>query len=399
MKRRGMAAFLTMAMMMNVLLPWRSTNIALSENQNEEAAVEAEKSSEEVESETEEKFTEPLTETREETASEPEDNTDFTESDAVFVFQINIVDDVEEYESPVVNEPETGDSESGEEQEEISDLASFDENMMDGNQIVETSEENGEADSEEEISIGNTKEESFVAGQPEEEQEADVEEDASCEKTEEDCLAEVLLDEESEGNFIEEQADEGLATDTEGESYIDKAEEDCSAKGLADEKPDYNPIDDDSDEITYKDGISGEQTAGHESELTAAFRDDYSLEENPQGTEFQITGLSLTSVETNDNYSTLSFSFTSGNDEYSCLVTGLGEIETAESTIEACERLAQTIVSCFLSGEVFTLPDQTAQEQFGLSLNLIDAEKNDMFGSDRNICWAASASDMLEYAG
>lgn len=113
----------------------------------------------------------------------------------------------------------------------------------------------------------------------------------------------------------------------------------------------------------------------------------------------EINDLELDKLDTNAEYSRLSFGFTLDGQEYSCLVTGLRE--TAENALSACRSLAEAIASSFQAGEVFTLSSETALEKYGLNLDLIDAEKASvLFGSeDRAVCWAASAADMLEYAG
>ena len=111
-----------------------------------------------------------------------------------------------------------------------------------------------------------------------------------------------------------------------------------------------------------------------------------------------IYGLSVKPLETNERYSSLSFYFESEGKEYRCFVTGLetgGDTEPADY-----EKLAREIAGSFLSGERFVLSGETSQEEYGLALDLIDAEKkwqNDT--RDRNICWAASAADMLELTG
>ena len=123
-----------------------------------------------------------------------------------------------------------------------------------------------------------------------------------------------------------------------------------------------------------------------------------SAENPPAAAESEISAVKISSVETNSRYSQMSFSFTQGGQEYTCLVTG--REEKTENTAEAYQKLAESIAASFLAGEVFTLSDQTAEAEYGLRIDLIDAEKTNRFtGEDSRICWAASASDMLEFAG
>ena len=146
---------------------------------------------------------------------------------------------------------------------------------------------------------------------------------------------------------------------------------------------------------------SGEEETGQDDEaLLSGTAGTESGGSSQDGTEAdgEISSLEVARTAANDRYSSLTFSFSSGGKEYACLVTGIGE--TAENGPESYRKLAGAIVRSFLSGEVFTLSDRTAKEEFGLSLKLIDAEKTDLSsGGDTNICWAASAADMLEYAG
>ena len=123
-----------------------------------------------------------------------------------------------------------------------------------------------------------------------------------------------------------------------------------------------------------------------------------SAENPPAAAESEISAVKISPVETNSRYSQMSFSFTQGGQEYTCLVTGIEE--KTENTAEAYQKLAEGIAASFLAGEVFTLSDQTAEAEYGLRIDLIDAEKTNRFtGEDSRICWAASASDMLEFAG
>lgn len=111
-----------------------------------------------------------------------------------------------------------------------------------------------------------------------------------------------------------------------------------------------------------------------------------------------LSNVELSPVTTNDQYSQLTFSFSADGREYTCLVTGLEE--TDQNDADAWQRLAAAIAERFLAGEVFTLSNETALADYGISVDLIDAEKTDRFtGLDSNICWAASAADMLEFAG
>ena len=119
------------------------------------------------------------------------------------------------------------------------------------------------------------------------------------------------------------------------------------------------------------------------------------LEEKPAAV---ISSLETKPVSTNEKYTQLSFSFTSEGREYNCLITGLEE--AGVNTIESYQRLAEAVVQGFLSGEVFKLSNQTAASEYDLNLDLIDAEKISRYtDGDKNICWAASAADMLEFAG
>lgn len=121
-------------------------------------------------------------------------------------------------------------------------------------------------------------------------------------------------------------------------------------------------------------------------------------ENPPAGAGSEISAVNISPVETNPRYSQLSFSFAQGEQEYTCLVTGIEE--KTENAAEAYQKLAESIVDSFLAGRVFTLSNQTAEAEYGLQIDLIDAEKTNRFtGEDSRICWAASASDMLEFAG
>lgn len=115
------------------------------------------------------------------------------------------------------------------------------------------------------------------------------------------------------------------------------------------------------------------------------------------GVSAEISELAITPVKTNNRYSQMTFSFTFEGREYSCLVTGLAE--TGSNSEAAWQQLAEDIAASFLAGEIFTLSEAGAAAQYDLKLDLIDAEKISKWGSDSNICWAASTADMLEYAG
>ena len=116
-----------------------------------------------------------------------------------------------------------------------------------------------------------------------------------------------------------------------------------------------------------------------------------------RGLSAEISELVITPVETNNRYSQMTFSFTAEGREYSCLVTGLAE--TGSNSEAAWQQLAEDIAESFLAGKIFTLSETDAEAQYDLKLDLIDAEKTSKWGTDSNICWAASTADMLEYTG
>ncbi|MBR2823453.1 MAG: hypothetical protein IKE24_07195 [Clostridia bacterium] len=113
----------------------------------------------------------------------------------------------------------------------------------------------------------------------------------------------------------------------------------------------------------------------------------------------ELRDLAVSPLDTNSEYSRLTFTFTAEGREYTCLVTGLGH--QGENTGEGWRMLAEDIAKSFLRGEVFTLSENGAAEDYGLTIDLIDAEKINHYtgGEDSQICWAASAADMMEYAG
>ena len=112
----------------------------------------------------------------------------------------------------------------------------------------------------------------------------------------------------------------------------------------------------------------------------------------------QVFDLSVTEAETEAAYRQLRFHFISEGQEYYCFVTGLRTDAPAEH--EGFTRMAQEIADSFLRGEGFTLSSETALDRYGLELELIDAEKIDGTArGDRNMCWAASAADLLEMTG
>lgn len=130
-------------------------------------------------------------------------------------------------------------------------------------------------------------------------------------------------------------------------------------------------------------------------------------EEGPSGTSdpenttdiAEISDLTVSPVDTSDVYSKMTFTFMANGREYTCLVTGLAEKGNNED--DAWKKLAEDIASSFLKGEIFTLSESGAAADYDLTLDLIDAEKINHYagGEDSLICWAASASDMLEYTG
>ena len=149
----------------------------------------------------------------------------------------------------------------------------------------------------------------------------------------------------------------------------------------------------------------GETTAeeGEEQTLSAtqsggAVSDSVRPETGPTAPVAKISGLSVMPIETNPDYRQMSFSFSCEGKEYECFVTGLKE--TGDCPADGYARLAREITGCFLLGETFKLSTETAEESFGLHLDLIDAEKISLTAKgDKEICWAASAADMLEFAG
>lgn len=109
----------------------------------------------------------------------------------------------------------------------------------------------------------------------------------------------------------------------------------------------------------------------------------------------------------------LSFDIT-GEDgtEYSCLITGLREKEDGRPvTQEGCEELADTIAMIFLnSSSGYNITDESQYSP--VDFVPVDAEKYSIYHSslgsdedngypagDAELCWAASASNLLTYAG
>ena len=69
-------------------------------------------------------------------------------------------------------------------------------------------------------------------------------------------------------------------------------------------------------------------------------------------------------------------------------MTGLAE--TGSNSEAAWQQLAEDIAASFLAGEIFTLSEAGAADQYDLKLDLIDAEKISKWGTDSNICWGLS---------
>ena len=113
-----------------------------------------------------------------------------------------------------------------------------------------------------------------------------------------------------------------------------------------------------------------------------------------------ISDVSVSSVTTNPKYSRLVFTFTdeNTNQSYRCLMTGLKVSEG--NTTEGYNRLAYDVAVSFLSGQTLPLSAERMANRYGLEIELIDAEKqNADTGADTNLCWAASAADMIEFTG
>ena len=113
-----------------------------------------------------------------------------------------------------------------------------------------------------------------------------------------------------------------------------------------------------------------------------------------------ISNLQVTKIAANPKYSRLTFLFQdeASAEEYKCLISGMRV--AAENTTEGYRKLAQEIALYFLSGQSLRLTNEGMASRYGLNVDLIDAEKKNVIsGEDTSMCWAASAADMIEYAG
>lgn len=105
-----------------------------------------------------------------------------------------------------------------------------------------------------------------------------------------------------------------------------------------------------------------------------------------------VSGVSFGASETNPGFGRLDFDITDALGEtYHCLVTGLKDI--GSMTAEIAGRVAQKIADAFVAGKSATVGDDDG-------LHPIDAEKySRASGGDSQLCWSATAADMLSYAG
>ena len=113
-----------------------------------------------------------------------------------------------------------------------------------------------------------------------------------------------------------------------------------------------------------------------------------------------ILDLRLSPVASNPVYSQLSFDFedTASRRTFHCLITGL-QLEEGGSS-EGANQLACDVAQSFLSGQPLHLSEERLSVRYGINTDLIDAEKqNILSGEDTKQCWAASAANMIEFAG
>ena len=153
--------------------------------------------------------------------------------------------------------------------------------------------------------------------------------------------------------------------------------------------------------------------AGSTSSLTPE-EDPQGMEENRNAAVAGASNVVYEPCEYSPGFNRLSFDIT-GNDgtEYSCLITGLREKEGGRPvTQEGCEVLADTIAVIFLnSSSGYNITDDPSQyspvdfvpvdaEKYSTNLNSMGSfEDNGYPSGDAELCWAASASNMLTYAG
>ncbi len=188
---------------------------------------------------------------------------------------------------------------------------------------------------------------------------------------------------------------------------------------------------------------TGKETVCEAEKITGTESED--LQENIVITEnaggdnvFSITSLKVSELKANERFLQLSFCFTDGEGEsYRCLLTGLekaedessdgaekeaegkketteekrsekeGKPEREDAEIESVYedtgfmRLAEDIAESCLEEQVFDLSEESLENEYGLKLHLVDAEKTDARsgGEDSMMCWAASAANVLFFTG
>ena len=119
---------------------------------------------------------------------------------------------------------------------------------------------------------------------------------------------------------------------------------------------------------------------------------------NEDSIDYQVGDVTITPVATNPDYSSMEFTYTSNGEEYTCFITGLEVDEN--NTSDSYQNLANAIALAQLKGETFELNNETVS-QYGLKLDMIDAEKEEAYqeSDDDLLCWAASGADAIEFTG
>ena len=127
------------------------------------------------------------------------------------------------------------------------------------------------------------------------------------------------------------------------------------------------------------------------------------------GATIYIKDWSLNTLETNSKYKALSFTFYSDADStvYEAYITGLNVKYTYDESPEYIKAILVDLADSFYAGKPFVMSDSTAfADKYWVEVDPIDAEKthnkpvSDSYPySDTLLCWAASASNMLELTG
>ena len=228
-------------------------------------------------------------------------------------------------------------------------------------------------------------------------------EEASAEENEADSEEKFVSEDYSDENPDEnEKKDAGISSDNtekgandalqDPEADIEEPVNNAAAKQPADEVP---------AEKDAKDSLLTTGWVPQPSEETGAAQGS-TTDKNGNTTygEITVSKVTVQEVETNSQYSRMIFDFSDeeNGQKYRCFITGL-EVSPS-NTEESYNRLAYDIAFSFLYDQRFSLSTLTAGDKYSLTVDLIDAEKENILeGNDTNLCWAASAADLLEFTG